>query len=154
MHNVSSGAANTGHVSSGGGHGGMGSSGGPPSGAMPTGDKAKWIQEAMDILKAQGVDTSQIDPRDLEAMIDHESGGDPHAINLWDSNAEAGHPSKGLMQCIDSTFDAYKVPGHEDIWNPVDNIVAATRYSIDRYGSVNGVPGVEGLRSGSGYVGY
>ena len=95
-----------------------------------------------------------IDPRDIEAMIQHESGGNPHAINNWDSNAAAGHPSKGLMQCIDSTFNAHAVPGHTDIWNPVDNIVAGVRYSIDRYGSVSDVPGVQAVNSGGGYVGY
>jgi len=46
------------------------------------------------------------------------------------------------------------LPGHGDIWNPVDNIIAGVRYSISRYGSVSNVPGVAGMRGGSGYVGY
>jgi TP901 family phage tail tape measure protein len=80
----------------------------------------------------------------------HESGGNPRAINLWDSNAKAGHPSKGLMQTIDSTFNAYKLPGLDDIWNPVHNAVAAIRYMNARYGSIANVPGVRA----KGYVGY
>lgn len=80
----------------------------------------------------------------------HESGGNPRAINLWDSNAKAGHPSKGLMQTIDSTFNAYKLPGLGDIWNPVANAVAAIRYMNDRYGSISNVPGVKSAK----YVGY
>jgi TP901 family phage tail tape measure protein len=80
----------------------------------------------------------------------HESGGNPRAINLWDSNAKAGHPSKGLMQTIDSTFNAYKLPGMDDIWNPVHNAVAAIRYMNARYGSIANVPGVRA----KGYVGY
>ena len=80
----------------------------------------------------------------------HESGGNPRAINLWDSNAKAGHPSKGLMQTIDSTFNAYKLPGLGDIWNPVANAVAAIRYMNARYGSIANVPGVKA----KGYVGY
>ncbi|MGG3677486.1 phage tail tape measure protein [Heyndrickxia faecalis] len=80
----------------------------------------------------------------------HESGGNPRAINLWDSNAKAGHPSKGLMQTIDSTFNAYKLPGLGDIWNPVANAVAAIRYMNARYGSIANVPGVRA----KGYVGY
>ncbi|BDR56874.1 transglycosylase SLT domain-containing protein [Xylocopilactobacillus apis] len=69
------------------------------------------------------------------SQISTESGGNPHAINLWDSNALAGHPSKGLMQTIDSTFNAYAFPGHHDIWNGFDNILAALNYAKQRYGS-------------------
>lgn len=105
-------------------------------------------------MKAAGVDTSKLNPDDVWAMISHESAGDPHAINLWDSNYEAGHPSKGLMQCIDSTFDANKLPGHSDIWNPVDNIIACCRYSISRYGSTADVPGIASMSSGGAYQGY
>lgn len=115
---------------------------------------ADWVREALSILSANGTDVSGIDPAQLYAMIQHESGGDPHAINNWDSNAAAGHPSKGLMQTIDSTFSAYRLDGHGDIWNPVDNIVAAVRYAIARYGSISQVPGVAALTSGGGYVGY
>jgi SLT domain-containing protein len=79
-----------------------------------------------------------------------ESGGNPKAINLWDSNAKAGHPSKGLMQTIDSTFNKYKLPGLDDIWNPVANAVAAIRYMNARYGSISNVPGVKSAK----YVGY
>jgi SLT domain-containing protein len=58
------------------------------------------------------------------------------------------------MQCIDSTFNAHKLPGHDNIYNPVDNIIAGVRYAIDRYGSVSKVPGVEALARGDAYVGY
>jgi hypothetical protein len=79
---------------------------------------------------------------------------DDHIFLTGNSNAAAGHPSKGLMQCIDSTFNSHALPGHGDIWNPVDNIIAGVRYSIDRYGSVSNVPGVVGVKRGGGYVGY
>lgn len=130
-----------------------GSSGGPV-GPMPTGTEAEWIKEAIRVLREQGYDIKDSDAAIIAAIIEHESGGNPHAINNWDSNAAAGHPSKGLMQTIDSTFNSYKVAGHEDIWNPVDNIVAASRYSIDRYGSLGNVPGIAAMRGGGGYVGY
>ncbi|MFJ1459820.1 transglycosylase SLT domain-containing protein [Nocardia sp. N2S4-5] len=130
-----------------------GSSSGPV-GPMPTGTQAEWIKEAIRVLREQGYDVSDSDAAIIAAIIEHESGGNPHAINNWDSNAAAGHPSKGLMQTIDSTFNSYKVAGHEDIWNPVDNIVAASRYSIDRYGSLGNVPGIAAMRGGGGYVGY
>jgi WXG100 family type VII secretion target len=141
----------------GGGGGGLGPSGGPPAGGggpAPQGQVKEWIEEAMKILQENGVDTSKMNENDIWAIIQHESGGNPHAINLWDSNAKAGHPSKGLMQCIDSTFQSNKLPGHDDIYNPVDNIIAGVRYSIARYGSVSNVPGIRSMAHGGAYQGY
>ncbi|WP_254206312.1 transglycosylase SLT domain-containing protein [Nocardia alni] len=130
-----------------------GFSAGPPL-AMPSGTEAEWIGGALDLLRANGYDVSHINPADIAAIIQHESGGNPNAINGWDSNAAAGHPSKGLMQTIDSTFYAHALPGHTNIWNPVDNIVAGVRYAIGRYGSVDNVPGIVRLHEGLSYVGY
>ncbi|MFE7801048.1 transglycosylase SLT domain-containing protein [Nocardia sp. NPDC057440] len=132
---------------------GRASGGGPPR-TRPAGQQGQWIDEALAVLRQQGYDTRQIDPADIAAIIQHESGGNPNAINLWDSNAAAGIPSKGLMQTIDPTFNSYALPGHRDIWNPVDNIIAGVRYSIDRYGSVSNVPGIVQMRGGGSYVGY
>ncbi|MEU7769663.1 transglycosylase SLT domain-containing protein [Nocardia sp. NPDC049190] len=134
-------------------HPGMRGSGGPPR-TRPSGQQGQWINEALQILRQHGYDTRQIDPADIAAIIQHESGGNPNAINLWDSNAAKGIPSKGLMQTIDPTFNSYSLPGHRDIWNPVDNIIAGVRYSIERYGSVSNVPGIVQMRSGGSYVGY
>ncbi|WP_431956344.1 transglycosylase SLT domain-containing protein [Nocardia lijiangensis] len=130
------------------------SSSNAPAGPMPTGDKAKWIEEAIKALRAKGYDISDSEAAIISMIIDKESGGNPHAINLWDSNAAAGIPSKGLMQTIDPTFNSYKLPGHDDIWNPVDNIIAGTRYAIERYGSLSNVPGIAAMGRGEGYVGY
>ena len=58
------------------------------------------------------------------------------------------------MQTIGPTFEAYKLPGHDEITDPVDNIIAGVRYAVDRYGSVSAVPGVEALARGDAYVGY
>lgn len=113
-----------------------------------------WIDAATDVLKDHGVPPEKIDEDDIRTIIEHESGGDPRATNGWDSNAAAGTPSKGLMQTIDPTFESYALPGHENIWNPVDNIIAASLYSIDRYGSVSEVPGVVEKDSGGSYEGY
>ncbi|OAP27830.1 Transglycosylase SLT domain protein [Amycolatopsis sp. M39] len=77
-----------------------------------------------------------------------------HLFLTGNSNAAAGHPSKGLMQCIDSTFNAHKLPGHDNIYNPVDNIIAGVRYSLDRYGSMSNVPGIAAMAHGGAYRGY
>ncbi|MEV0236477.1 transglycosylase SLT domain-containing protein [Nonomuraea sp. NPDC050786] len=139
------------------GAGGYGPSGLPPAnggGAAPSGKVKEWIEQAIAILREQGYPVDKMNPNDIGTIIQFESGGNPHAINLWDSNAAAGHPSKGLMQTIDPTFNAYSIAGHKDIYNPVDNIIAGVRYAIERYGSVSAVPGIVGMRTGTGYRGY
>jgi uncharacterized protein YukE len=133
------------------GTGGSSSSG---PGGGPPGKVGDWIRQATAILAQHGVPVDKMNPDDIATIIDHESGGDPDATNGWDSNAAKGTPSVGLMQTIGPTFDAHKLPGHGDIHDPVDNIIAGVRYAIGRYGSVSDVPGVEALARGHHYVGY
>jgi hypothetical protein len=118
------------------------------------GQVGKWIAEAQTILKQHGIPLSKMNARDINIIIQHESSGNPNAVNNWDSNAAAGHPSEGLMQTIGPTFDSYKLPGHGKILNPVDNIIAGVRYAISRYGSISNVPGVRAVHAGGAYVGY
>ena len=125
-----------------------------PTGEAVGGTVGDWIKQAQQVLAANGVPADKMNAQDIAAIIQHESSGNPNAINNWDSNAQKGTPSIGLMQTIQPTFDAYKVAGHDNIRNPVDNIVAAVRYSVARYGSVSNVPGIQAMRSGGGYVGY
>jgi len=74
--------------------------------------------------------------------IMRESSGNPAAINNWDSNAAAGTPSKGLLQVIDPTFEAYHVAGTStDSYDPVANITAACNYAAAVYGSIDNVNG-------------
>jgi len=62
--------------------------------------------------------------------------------------------SKGIMQMIDGTFRAHMVPGHGDIWNPIDNVASAIGYIKGRYGDVYHTPGELSLARGGRYVGY
>ncbi|MEB3237009.1 MAG: transglycosylase SLT domain-containing protein [Candidatus Sericytochromatia bacterium] len=112
------------------------------------------IQQAADLVVASGVPASKINVDALVKVAGKESTWNPRAINRWDSNAKAGHPSKGLLQTIDSTFQRYKLPGRNDIFNPVDNAAAAIRYAVDRYGSVDNLPGVRSMARGGQYKGY
>jgi SLT domain-containing protein len=78
----------------------------------------------------------------IHRNIMRESSGNPLAINNWDINAVNGTPSKGLLQVIDPTFQAYHVPGTSwDPYDPVANITAACNYAADRYGSMDNVFG-------------
>lgn len=115
----------------------------------------QWISQADTLLEANGTPASSLNDSDTGLIIAHESSGNPNAVNHYDSNAAAGHPSKGLMQTIDSTFLAHCVPNHcSDIFDPVSNIAAGVRYAIGRYGSVADVPGVIAVHDGGRYVGY
>ncbi|BDT85717.1 DUF4226 domain-containing protein [Nocardia cyriacigeorgica] len=118
------------------------------------GSVGQWIQQALEILRQSGTDMRRVDPAAIAIIAQYESTNNPRAINLTDSNAAKGTPSKGLMQTIDGTFRRYALPGYNDIWNPVHNIIASVRYSLDRYGSLGNVPGVKAVRAGGRYVGY
>lgn len=88
----------------------------------------------------------------LLMQMQTESGGNPNAINNWDINAKRGTPSKGLMQVIDPTFQTYKMPGYDNIWDPLSNMLAAIRYTLARYGSLtNGWRG-HGYEEGIGKI--
>jgi hypothetical protein len=113
-----------------------------------------WICSAEHALEQHGVSRGLLSTNAADIVVQHESGANPHAYNGWDSNAAAGHPSEGIAQVIGPTFHAYALPGHHNIWNPVDNMIAAFRYAISRYGSMNNIPGVVNVRHGGSYVGY
>ncbi|MFC5722436.1 transglycosylase SLT domain-containing protein [Streptomyces gamaensis] len=96
-----------------------------------------WIREALDVMQAKGIPGSY---NGIYRNIMRESTGNPQAINLWDSNAAKGIPSKGLLQVIDPTFKAYHVEGTSwDIYDPVANITAACNYAAKVYGSMDNV---------------
>jgi soluble lytic murein transglycosylase-like protein len=121
----------------------------------PTNDQlGTWINQALQVLVANGYPLGRMNPDDIRTIIEHESGGNPSAVNNSDSNAAQGTPSKGLMQIIDPTFRTWALPGHTNIYDPVDNIITGVRYSLSTYGSLSKVPGVSGVRSGGTYQGY
>ena len=96
----------------------------------------RWRNVAIRALKMTG----QYSTANLNALLNQmrtESNGNPKAINLWDSNAMKGTPSKGLMQVIDQTFRAYAMPGfNSNIYDPLSNILASIKYALATYGSL------------------
>ncbi|MFE8015457.1 transglycosylase SLT domain-containing protein [Streptomyces antibioticus] len=96
-----------------------------------------WIRQALAIMDAKNIPGSY---HGLHKNIMRESSGNPNAINNWDINAINGVPSKGLLQVIQPTFNAYHVPGTSwNIYDPVANITAAANYAAHRYGSIDNV---------------
>lgn len=129
------------------GAGGSGTGGGAASGEIksaddydPAGGVEQWRGTFAAVLRSLAM---PVDWLDLGlAQMRTESGGNPKAINLWDSNAAKGTPSKSLMQVIDPTFAAHRSTLYpNDIWDPGANIAASLRYTVSRYGSPVGVWG-------------
>lgn len=109
----------------------------------------RWKSYVIKALKKNGFEASASQVAAWMRVIARESNGNPTAVNHWDSNARMGIPSKGLVQTIQPTFDAYKFPGHGNILNGYDNLLAGIHYMKARYGSG---PGAFARVSGS--MGY
>jgi SLT domain-containing protein len=110
----------------------------------------KWIPLISQALKMEGLDSGLL--RNVLYQMQTESGGNPLAQNNTDINAAHGDPSRGLMQVIGSTFDAYHWPGTSwNIFDPLANIAAALNYAKHTYGS-SLMSGGMGIGSGHGYA--
>ncbi|WPP08518.1 phage tail tape measure protein [Pediococcus inopinatus] len=122
-----------------------GGSMGNPSGSSVT----RWKPYVIKALKANGFKATASQVAAWMRVISRESGGNPKAINNWDSNARAGHPSKGLVQTIEQTFNGNKFKGHDHIYNGYDDLLAGIRYMKRAYGS-----GASAFARVSGSKGY
>ncbi|MFC1429803.1 transglycosylase SLT domain-containing protein [Streptacidiphilus sp. N1-3] len=96
-----------------------------------------WIAEARHILAQHGDKVPSASAIKARAMT--ESSGNPHAENHWDENESLYGGTYGLLQTIKPTFAEWSLPGHKDIVDPVDSIIAGVRYANDRYGSFENV---------------
>uniref|UniRef100_A0AAU2W1F3 Peptidoglycan DD-metalloendopeptidase family protein n=1 Tax=Streptomyces sp. NBC_00008 TaxID=2903610 RepID=A0AAU2W1F3_9ACTN len=90
--------------------------------------------------------------------MQQESGGNPRAVNNWDSNARAGYPSTGLMQVIRPTFQHYagsmskKGPFLNGVSvDPLANVYSSMRYAKAAYGNLGKAYGRPGGYANGGY---
>ena len=108
---------------------------------------AQWTPQVLQALKMLGQPASMLNT--VLRRMNQESGGNPNAINLTDSNAKAGMPSQGLMQTIPGTFHAYAGPfAGKPITDPLANIYAGLNYAIHRYGSLDALNRPGGYATG------
>ncbi|UPS10775.1 phage tail tape measure protein [Lactococcus lactis] len=121
-----------------------GGSQGSPSGS----GVQRWAGQVKQALAANGLSTSQDMIDRVLRQISSESSGNEKAVqgNIGDINNITGDLAKGLMQTISSTFNANKFPGHGDIFNGYDNLLAALNYAKKKYG-----PSLSFLGNGHGY---
>ena len=109
----------------------------------------RWKDQVVSALKANGLSTSESMVNKVLRQIATESGGNEKAVQggYTDINTITGDLAKGLMQTISATFNAYAFPGHKNIFNGYDNLLAALAYAKNRYGS-----NLAGLGEGHGYA--
>ncbi|MFJ4093440.1 hypothetical protein ACIPYS_17820 [Kitasatospora sp. NPDC089913] len=103
----------------------------------PTGDQVtRWRPTVQRVLGELGIGMDYTDL--ILHRIKVESGGDPNAVNNWDSNALNPNigASAGLMQTIPATFAAYAGP-YQSLGrlNGLASIYAGLNYAIHRYGA-------------------
>lgn len=99
-----------------------------------------YVARALDMLHL----SSSLVGRVLK-QIQTESGGNPKALGGDDGLSDGR--AMGLMQVKPPTFAAYKLPGHNNIWNGFDNLLAGLNYARHRYGD-----GLSFLGQGHGYA--
>lgn len=97
----------------------------------------RWAEQVKSALSANGLSTSDGMVQKVLRQIQTESGGNEKAVQggYTDVNTISGDLAKGLMQTISATFNAYAFPGHHNIFNGYDNLLAALAYAKNRYGS-------------------
>lgn len=120
------------------------------AGGSGTGDPGgagvqRWKSNVESALSKLGLSTSANMVSRVLRQINTESGGNPKAMGGTDGLAD-GH-AEGLMQVKPGTFRAYHLPGHGNIWNGYDNMLAGLNYAKHRYGS-----GLSFLGNGHGYA--
>lgn len=105
--------------------------------ANPAGDGvARWRDAVKKALSMNHLSTSDSMVNRVLRQIATESNGDPHARQPGsDPDGDGSGPALGLMQTKRATFEANKFPGHGNLWNGFDNLLAALRYAKHRYGS-------------------
>lgn len=108
----------------------------------------RWKSYVKKALAKLGLSTSSAMINKVLRQIKTESGGNPRAKQPGaDPDGDGSGPALGLMQTKRSTFNAYALSGHKNIWNGYDNMLAGLNYARTRYGA-----SLSALGKGHGYA--
>ncbi|WP_311408379.1 tape measure protein [Liquorilactobacillus uvarum] len=109
---------------------------------------ARWKDDVKKALEANHASTSDAMVARILRQINTESSGNPNAKQPGaDPDGDGSGPALGLMQTKRSTFNANAFPGHKNIFNGYDDILAGIHYAIGRYGK-----SMSFLGNGHGYA--
>lgn len=105
-------------------------------GSNPPGEGVeRWRGSVKKALGKLGLSTSADMVNKVLRQIQTESGGNPNAKQPGaDPDGDGSGPALGLMQTKRGTFLANALPGHGNMWNGYDNILAGLNYARKRYG--------------------
>lgn len=87
----------------------------------------KWAGEIRRAAAQMGQSVSDSEVQGIISQINRESNGNAGIIQssaVWDINMAQGNPARGLLQYIPQTFNAYKVPGYNNIMNGYHQLLA------------------------------
>lgn len=97
------------------------------SSIAPEGGASSWKPMILAAAKQMGETLSSRELNGIIAQIQRESGGNQaitQSSSVVDINTLNGNPARGLLQYIPQTFNAYKVPGHGNIYSGFDQLLA------------------------------
>ena len=87
----------------------------------------RWKGTIKKVAKAMGQKITDKDVQNILSLIEHESQGNEKVTQGYipgDPNNAPQNRARGLLQFVPSTFDNYKVKGHENIFSGVDSLYA------------------------------
>lgn len=96
----------------------------------------RWTRQLKIALKMNGLPTSAAYVNAWLRQIQTESGGNEKARQPGaDPDGDGSGPALGLMQTKRGTFNQYAFPGHKNLFNGFDDMLAGIAYAKARYGS-------------------